>query len=88
VIPEVPHSAARTIHGHIKVSVRAIVDGNGSVSAVIADKGGPSRYFEKLAVEAARQWKFPSADAGTSRVVEVRFDFGRDGTTGRASLVH
>lgn len=85
VIPDVPHSAARTIRGHIKVSVRATVDADGSVSAVVADRGGQSRYFQRLALEAAKKWTFPPLHAPSRRAVKIEFDFSRDATTGHAA---
>ncbi|MDE2136018.1 MAG: TonB family protein [Gammaproteobacteria bacterium] len=87
VIPQVPLSARRTIHGHIKVWVRVIVDADGSVFAAVADRSGPSRYFQRLAVEAARKWTFPPAAGPARRILQVQFDFSRDGTTGRARPV-
>ena len=84
MIPEVPLSARRTIRGHIKVWVRVIVDQDGSVSAATADRTGPSRYFQRLAIEAAKKWTFPPIEAQSRRVMQIRFDFSRDGTTGRA----
>ena len=83
VIPEVPQSARRTISGHIKVWVRVIVDQDGSVFAATADRIGPSSYFEHLAIEAAKKWTFPPIDTQSRRVMQIRFDFSRDGTTGR-----
>ena len=85
VTPNVPQSAARTLRGHVKVAVRALVDPDGSVSAVIADRGGPSKYFQRLALGAAKQWVFPQAPA--RRLVEIQFDFSRDGTTVHAAPV-
>jgi TonB family protein len=84
VIPEVPWSARRTIRGHIKVWVRVVVNQDGTVFAAIADRSGPSRYFQRVATEAAQQWTFPPADDAARRLVQVRFDFGREGTTGNA----
>lgn len=84
VIPEVPPSARRTITGHINVWVRVIVVPDGSVFAATADRTGPSLYFQRLALDAARQWTFPPVDIQSRRVMEIRFDFSRDGTTGRA----
>jgi TonB family protein len=84
VIPEVSQSARRTIRGHIKVWVRIIVDPDGSVFGATADRIGTSRYFQRLAIEAARKWTFPPIDTQSRRVIEIRFDFGRDETTGRA----
>ena len=84
VIPDVPQSARRTIHGHVEVWVRVIVDQDGSVFAAVADRPGPSSYFQRLAIEAAKKWTFPPVDTASRRLMQVRFDFGRDGTTGRA----
>jgi TonB family protein len=88
VIPQVPPSARRTIHGNIRVWVRATVEQDGSVSAAVADRTGPSRYFERLAVDAARKWRFPPVDTPSRREVQLRFDFSRDGTTGHAVARH
>ncbi|HXW73914.1 MAG TPA: protein kinase [Steroidobacteraceae bacterium] len=84
VIPDVPRSARQTIHGHVKVSVRVIVDKEGTVVATRVDDPGPSRYFERLAREAAGKWTFPPAATDTKRLKLVRFEFTRDGTKGRA----
>jgi TonB family protein len=84
VIPEVPHGAHRTIRGHIKVWVRVIVDQDGSVNAATLDRTGSSRYFQRLAIEAAKKWTFPPIDTPSRRVMQVRFDFSRDGITGHA----
>ena len=81
--PEIPSRIRQTIHGHVKVSVRVIVDEGGSVFAALIDSPGPSRYFERAAIEAAKKWTFPPADS-TSRLKLVQFDFTRDGTTGQA----
>jgi TonB family protein len=88
VIPDVARSARRTIRGHIKVSVRVIVDQDGSVYAAVADRTGPSRYFQRLAIEAAKKWTFSPVDTPSRRLMQVRFDFSRDGTTGRAVTLH
>ena len=88
VIPNVPKSAARTIRGHIKVSVRATVSADGTVSAVAADRSGPSGYFRRLAEEAAKKWTFVPTQAATPRPMQIQFDFTRDGTTGHAVPIH
>ena len=85
VVPDVPLSARQTISGTIRVSVRVIVAKDGTVIAATADEPGPSRYFERLSLEAARQWTFAPADSEKQRVVMVRFYFKRSGTTARAS---
>jgi TonB family protein len=69
------------------VSVRAIVDKEGAVLAATADEGSPSRYFERLAIEAAKKWTFTPAESQEQRVIVVRFNFTRAGATARASAV-
>lgn len=86
-IPDVPHRARQTIHGRIRVSVRVIVDPDGKVVAALVDQPGPSRYFERLAVAAARKWTFAPAPDAARRVERVRFEFSRDGASGRAAPV-
>ena len=88
VLPEVPPSARQTINGHIKVWVRVIVQPDGSVLAATADRTGPSKYFERLAIDAAKQWTFPSAATQPERLIQIRFEFTRDGTTGHAVSLH
>ena len=83
VIPNVPRRASQTIRGTVRVSVRVIVDQDGTVFAALTDDPGPSRYFERLAIDAAKQWTFPPADTEAQRLVLVRFAFSRDGTTAR-----
>jgi TonB family protein len=80
-IPKVPQRARETIHGRVKVAVRVTVDSSGNVVRDRFENAGPSRYFSRLASEAARKWKFTSADNEGSREWLLRFEFGRDGTT-------
>ena len=87
VVPDVPLSARQTIKGTIRVSVRVIVAKDGTVVAATADEPGPSRYFERLSLEAARKWTFAPANREQQRVVLVRFYFKRSGTTARATEI-
>jgi TonB family protein len=80
-IPSVSLSARGTIHGHVKVGVRVTVDSSGRVVHDSLDNPGPSKYFNRLASEAARKWRFAAADDRGSRQWLLRFEFGRDGTT-------
>ena len=66
------------------MSVRVIVDSDGSVFAALAEQRGPSRYFERLAIDAAKKWTFPPIEASAQRLMLVKFDFSRDGTTAQA----
>jgi hypothetical protein len=65
-----------------------IIDQNGSVIAASADRNGPSRYFQRLAIDSAKQWTFPPADTPSHRLMQIRFDFTHEGTTAHAVPVH
>ena len=86
VIPKVPQSALQTIRGTIRVSIRVTVDKSGAVIAATPHDPGPSRYFQKLAIDASKQWKF-APDVNERRTLLVRFNFTRQGTTARSSPV-
>ena len=83
-IPEVPPRTRRAIRGHVKVTVRLIVDKDGSVFAALVDDPGPSKYFERIAVDAAKIWTFPAVATDDSRLELVQFDFTSEGATGHA----
>ncbi|MBB6096311.1 TonB family protein [Povalibacter uvarum] len=81
VMPDVPRSALETIRGTVRVSVRAAVDPLGTVVTVTPVDSGPSRYFERLAVDASRKWTFAAAPTKEQRTVVLRFAFTRNGVT-------
>jgi serine/threonine-protein kinase len=82
-IPSVSASSRSTIRGHVRVAVRVIVDSSGRVVRDSLDNPSSSNYFNRVASEAARKWRFVPADQG-SREWLLRFEFGRDGTTVRS----
>jgi TonB family protein len=86
VLPQVSAGAQRTVRGTIKVRVRVTVDSAGSVTKTRIESGGPSRYFSRIALEAARDWKFAPAQAGDSgdREWNLQFDFNRKKTDASA----
>jgi outer membrane biosynthesis protein TonB len=63
-----------------------MVDEDGTVFAALVDQPGPSRYFRRLAIEAAKKWTFPPADKPDTgqRLELVRFVFSRQGTAAHA----
>jgi TonB family protein len=83
VIPEVSHHARESIRGRIKVTVRVTVDRSGNVLGARLVNAGSSRYFARLATEAAGKWKFSAADKPAVREWLLRFEFTRAGTTGQ-----
>jgi protein TonB len=85
--PEVPPAIAGKIQGHIRVSVRVQVDTEGNVAQATIDTSGPSQYFAKQALNAARKWKFrPAWIGGRTAASEwiLHFQFGPDQTTVQA----
>jgi hypothetical protein len=83
-IPAVSRGARDSIHGQIKVAVRVTVDRAGNVIAENVEVHGSSRYFARLAGDAARKWKFVPADNPSPREWLVQFEFSRSGATGHA----
>lgn len=84
VLPAVSRGALNTVRGTIRVTIRVTLDKNGAVVAATADEPGPSRYFERHSLEAARKWVFTPANAEAQRTMLVRFYFKRSGVTTRA----
>lgn len=84
-IPDVPRAARDTIRGRIKVTVRVIVDPAGNVVSDSLQYSGSSKYFARLALDAARKWKFAPAETGVSREWLLQFEFTSGGTTGHAT---
>jgi TonB family protein len=80
-IPDVPLRARDTIHGRIDISIRVTVNNAGDVVDETLEKRGPSRYFARLATEAARKWKFAATDDQASRKWLLRYEFTRNGAT-------
>lgn len=83
VLPDVSASARATITGKVKVKVKVQVDAAGNVTKTEFVSPGPSKYFARLAMQAAQGWKFspsPVAAQDASRKWVLRFEFGRSGT--------
>lgn len=83
VLPNVPQSARETIRGTVRVGVRISVDSSGNVTEAELDSAGPSKYFARLALEAAQQWRFePPKVAGQNVLSDwlLHFQFTEKGT--------
>lgn len=83
VMPAVSPGARRTISGKVKVRVRVEVDPSGNVTSASLDSAGPSKYFARVALEAARGWKFTPAQSNGQYVPSewiLRFAFSRSDT--------
>ena len=83
VQPNVLPSAIESIQGRVNVSVRVRVDQQGEVSDATLDSTGSSRYFARVAVEAAKNWKFKPAQEDAQAAPSVwilQFEFTQSGT--------
>jgi len=75
-MPDISRGARNTIEGTIKISVRVSVDSTGAVSDARFERRGPSEYFARKTMEAARKWKFaPNA----ARAWVLHFELRRSG---------
>jgi TonB family protein len=83
VVPKASQSALATVRGTIRVVIRVSIDKQGTVVGTTADEPGPSRYFLRLATEAAKQWTFTPAKSEERRSRLIRFNFTRDGASAR-----
>ena len=83
-IPEVPRVILGKIRGHVSVAVRVLVDPSGNVVGEFFENAGPSRYFARLAGDAAGAWTFASTEQRGPRVWLLKFEFTREGATVRA----
>jgi len=83
VLPDVPQKARDTIQGTVRVRVRVQVDPAGDVTGADFDAPGPSRYFARLAMQAAREWRFEPPTVNGQKVASewvLRFEFRKTGT--------
>jgi TonB family protein len=89
VSPQVLPSARRTIQGTIKVRVRVEVDDAGNVTDAKLESPGPSKYFARISLEAARDWKFAPLVPGalSPREWKLQFAFSRARTSESATRV-
>ena len=83
VMPEILPSASNTIRGTVNVRVRLNVSPAGDVTDATFESAGPSKYFARVAMDAARQWKFRPARANgqpAASVWTLQFSFTRSNT--------
>ncbi len=81
--PEVLASARESIHGTVNVTIRVTVDPSGKVSSATPDSRGPSKYFARVAEQAAQRWTFKPAQVDgqpASSVWILQFQFRKSGT--------
>ena len=87
VLPQASPGARATIQGHVRVRVKARVDASGNVVETSFDSAGPSKYFARLALQAAKEWKFTPPQVNGQAVPSewiLQFAFGRTATDAHA----
>jgi len=83
VLPDILPAAIKSIHGGFSLAIRVYVDPRGNVSRASFDSPGPSKYFGRVAMEAAQRWKFKPAQVDGQPVASVwllQFQFTQSGT--------
>jgi protein TonB len=82
VLPEVLPKAQATISGTINIQVQVNVDPSGTVSGATLSSPESSKYFSKLALQAAQKWRFKPARVDGEAVASVwklQFQFRQNG---------
>lgn len=87
VMPKVPQSALQTIRGTVRVAIRVVIGQDGTVRSASSQIPGPSRYFERIALQTAKEWSFTPTIREVDREMLVRFFFRRDGVEARAEPI-
>ncbi len=90
VLPDVSDKARGTIHGTVRISVRAHVNAAGTVDSAELESPSSSQYFSDQAIKAAKRWQFSAPEIG-GRSVEsdwlLRFEFTSGATNVHATQV-
>jgi TonB family protein len=74
-----------TIHGTVRVVVKVQVDASGNVTGADLEAPGPSQYFARVAMQAAKSWTFAPYRPDSEREFLLAFDFTNTGTTASAT---
>jgi TonB family protein len=77
VIPDISARSKETIHGTVKVTLKAHVDASGAITNVVPESRA-SKFFTEAAMQAARRWDFSPAKMDGHAVSSewlLRFEF-------------
>jgi TonB family protein len=91
VLPDVSEKALSTIHGAVRLTIRAQVNAGGKVADAQLESPSGSPFFNELALKAAQRWLFePRALSGgePTRVYLLHFEFTQGGVKASATPGH
>ena len=91
VLPNVSPKALSTIHGAVRLTIRAQIDAERKVADAQLDSPSGSSFFNDLALKAARRWQFqPSESASNAapRAYLLRFEFTQGGAKASVTPAH
>jgi serine/threonine protein kinase len=77
VIPDISARSKQTIHGIVKVALKAHVDASGAITNLVPESHA-SKFFTEAAIQAARRWDFAPAKMDGHAVPSewlLRFEF-------------
>jgi serine/threonine protein kinase len=77
VIPDISSRSKQTIHGTVKVALKAHVDASGAITNLVPETRA-SKFFTEAAMQAARRWDFAPAKMDGHAVPSewlLRFEF-------------
>jgi TonB family protein len=84
-IPALSHSTRRSIHGTVIIPVRLTVDRSGNVISQTLEGSVASGFFRRLALDAAKEWKFTPTTSQPLRAWRVQFQLSRSGAAAQAT---
>jgi len=85
VLPDVSQKALSTIHGVVRLTIRAQVDGEGKVADAQLESPSGSSFFNDSALKAARKWQFQPSESADARAYLLHFEFRASGPKATAA---
>jgi len=85
VLPDVSQKALSTIHGVVRLTIRAQVDGEGKVADTQLESPSGSSFFNDSALKAARKWQFQPSESADARAYLLHFEFRPSGPRATAA---
>jgi TonB family protein len=88
VLPDVSEKALSTIHGALRLTIRAHVNAQGKVADAQLESPSGSSFFNDLALKAARRWQFQPSDSSSGaapRAYLLHFEFTQAGVKASAN---